>query len=72
MENPREELIPVVKKLMLSGAVAAQQAAVRTYFHPDAGFLHPMCNVKPGPGSRETIAGIYECVFRPRSGVRMS
>ena len=60
MDNPKEQLVSVVKQLTLSSTVAAQQAAIRQYFHPEAGFLHPLCNVKPGPGSREVIAGIYE------------
>ncbi|KAH8111647.1 hypothetical protein DFH11DRAFT_1690301 [Phellopilus nigrolimitatus] len=60
MDDPRSEIVNCVKELTLSPSPARQRAAVLTYFAPDAGFLHPLCTVPRGPGSRERILGIYE------------
>ena len=62
MNDPRSEIVSVVKSLCLAKSVAEQRTAVKRYFAPDAGFLHPLCCVHPAPGSRDEIAGIYECV----------
>ena len=62
MDDPKLELASVVKKLTTSSTPLAQRAAVLRYFHPDAGFLHPLCVVPPGPESRERILSIYQYV----------
>ncbi|EJD00291.1 uncharacterized protein FOMMEDRAFT_22132 [Fomitiporia mediterranea MF3/22] len=60
MNNPRNEIAAAVKALTLAPTPAVQRAAINKYFAPEAGFLHPLCTVHPGPGSREEIVGIYE------------
>ncbi|KAL5521972.1 hypothetical protein ACEPAF_1828 [Sanghuangporus sanghuang] len=60
MNDPRNEIVSVVKSFCLAKSVSEQRAAINRYFTPDAGFLHPLCSVHPGPGSRDEIAGIYE------------
>ncbi|KAL5480501.1 hypothetical protein ACEPAI_1771 [Sanghuangporus weigelae] len=60
MNDPRNEITSVVKSLCLAKSISEQRAAIHRYFTPDAGFLHPLCTVRPAPGSRDEIAGIYE------------
>ncbi|KAI5116635.1 hypothetical protein M0805_002398 [Coniferiporia weirii] len=60
MNDPRSELVGCIKAFSMAATPAVQRAAIYKYFAPDAGFLHPLCSVKPGPGSRETILGIYQ------------
>ena len=60
MNNPRAEIVHVVKMLTTAPTPTAQQTAIEKYFDPQAGFQHTLCNVPPGPGSRERIIGIYQ------------
>lgn len=44
MENPTQEIIPIVRALT-QGSPNEQQRAVETYFLPNAEFVHPFCRV---------------------------
>ena len=47
MNNPRAEIVHVVKMLTTAPTPAAQQTAIEKYFDPQAGFQHTLCNVPP-------------------------
>ncbi|KAJ7747646.1 hypothetical protein DFH07DRAFT_830850 [Mycena maculata] len=60
MQNPVSEISAVVSLLTAAAAPDIQQATFRKYVTSDAGFRHPLCNVTPGPGSRERVLGVYQ------------
>ncbi|KAI5115342.1 hypothetical protein M0805_008996 [Coniferiporia weirii] len=60
MNDPRSEIPGVVKALTMAKTPAKLRSAVYKYFDQNAGFVHPLCNVLPGPGSRESILGVYQ------------
>ncbi|KAJ7280190.1 hypothetical protein C8J57DRAFT_1301886 [Mycena rebaudengoi] len=60
MQNPASDAGAVCSLIAAATAPDIQQAAFRRYFTSDAGFRHPLCNVTPGPGSRERLLGIYQ------------
>ncbi|KAJ7605242.1 hypothetical protein DFH06DRAFT_1287282 [Mycena polygramma] len=60
MQNPASEVGAVVSLLTAAAAPDIQKVAFLKYLTPDAGFRHPLCNVAPGPGSRERVLGIYQ------------
>ncbi|KAK7032415.1 hypothetical protein VNI00_013163 [Paramarasmius palmivorus] len=60
MQNPREELKSVVTLLTTAVSPDVQKATAERYLTPDVGFRHPICSVTPGPGSRDSLLGIYQ------------
>ncbi|KAJ7810863.1 hypothetical protein B0H14DRAFT_2607026 [Mycena olivaceomarginata] len=60
MQNPVSEIGAVVSLLTAATAPEIQKSAFLKYITPDAGFRHPICNVTPGPGSRERVLGIFQ------------
>ncbi|KAJ7915661.1 hypothetical protein B0H13DRAFT_395553 [Mycena leptocephala] len=60
MQNPSSEVGAVVSLLTAAAAPDIQKAAFLKYLTPDAAFRHPLCNVSPGPGSRDRLLGIYQ------------
>ncbi|KAG7452038.1 uncharacterized protein BT62DRAFT_881857 [Guyanagaster necrorhizus] len=60
MEHPADEISSVVSLITTAVAPEIQQDGIQRYFTPDAGFRHPLCAVRPGPGSRERILGLYQ------------
>ncbi|KAJ6524442.1 hypothetical protein DFH09DRAFT_1189594 [Mycena vulgaris] len=60
MQHPSSEVGAVVSLLTAAAAPDIQKAAFHRYLTSDAGFRHPLCNVTPGPGSRERLLGIYQ------------
>ncbi|KAJ7862014.1 hypothetical protein B0H14DRAFT_2349706 [Mycena olivaceomarginata] len=60
MQNPVSEIGAVVSLLTAAAAPQIQKSAFLKYITPDAGFRHPICNVTPGPGSRERVLGIFQ------------
>ncbi|KIY73347.1 hypothetical protein CYLTODRAFT_325107, partial [Cylindrobasidium torrendii FP15055 ss-10] len=60
MEDPTREITKVYSLITMPSSAQAQRAAVERYFTPEAGFMHPMVKVLPGPGSRERILGIHQ------------
>jgi hypothetical protein len=60
MQNPVDEIVPLVKRLVSSPSPSQLQADFESYFTPNAGFRHPLCLVKPGPSSRNRILGVYK------------
>ncbi|KAJ7021432.1 hypothetical protein C8F04DRAFT_1140809 [Mycena alexandri] len=60
MQHPSSEVGAVVSLLTAAAAPDIQKAAFLKYLTPDAGFRHPLCNVTPGPGSRDRVLGIYQ------------
>ncbi|KAJ6558192.1 hypothetical protein B0H19DRAFT_946469 [Mycena capillaripes] len=60
MQNPSNEVGAVVSLLTAAAAPDIQKLAFLKYLTPDAGFRHPLCNVVPGPGSRDRLLGIYQ------------
>ncbi|KAJ7301838.1 hypothetical protein B0H14DRAFT_2668025 [Mycena olivaceomarginata] len=60
MQNPVSEIGAVVSLLTAAAAPEIQKSAFLKYITPDAGFRHPICNVTPGPGSRERVLGIFQ------------
>jgi len=60
MQNPVNEIVPLVKRLISSPSPSQLKADVEGYFLPTAGFRHPLCFVKPGPNSRSYILGVYK------------
>ncbi|KAI5115341.1 hypothetical protein M0805_008995 [Coniferiporia weirii] len=60
MNDPRSEIPGVVKALTMAETPARLRGAVHKYFDDNASFVHPLCNVLPAPGSRESILGVYQ------------
>ncbi|KAJ6632515.1 hypothetical protein B0H10DRAFT_2159662 [Mycena sp. CBHHK59/15] len=60
MQHPSSEVSTVVTLLTAAVSPDIQQAAFHKYLTSDAGFRHPLCNVTPGPGSRDRLLGIYQ------------
>lgn len=60
MEDPVNEIVPLVKRLVSTSSPSQLQADVEGYFLPSAGFRHPLCLVKPAPLSRNSILAIYK------------
>ncbi|PFH49149.1 hypothetical protein AMATHDRAFT_131510, partial [Amanita thiersii Skay4041] len=60
MQDPVKEIKAVVLQLTTASSPDQQKLAIYKYFAPNAGFRHPLCQVDPGPLSRESILGIYQ------------
>lgn len=60
MQNPVEELPPLVSQLITSPTPAQLREDVERYFLPTAGFRHPLCLLERGAFSREKLLGIYD------------
>ncbi|KAG9225443.1 hypothetical protein CCMSSC00406_0002946 [Pleurotus cornucopiae] len=60
MQNPEQEIRDVVKNLTTAPSPDVQKATAHRYLTHDAGFRHPVCAVKPQPGSRDTVLGVYQ------------
>jgi hypothetical protein len=60
MQDPASEIAQVVTILTTTVSPDIQKAAVEKFFSSDAGFSHPICAVKRGPNSRDTLLGIYQ------------
>jgi len=60
MQNPREEIVDVVKSATAANKVSEQRNTILHYFAPDAGLQHPLCTVERGEGSREQILGLFQ------------
>jgi len=60
MENPQEDIATIVKLMTVAETPEIQRATIEKYFAPDAGFNHPLCQVKRGHNSRNKILGIYQ------------
>ena len=67
MENPTEEIFDIVR-VLCQGSPPEQQKTLRTYFTPDAEFIHPFCRVNSSSGSRDAIGAIFRWykVMSPR------
>lgn len=63
MQDPVREIPEVVTILTAAASPDIQKAAVEKYFTSDAGFSHPVCAVKRGPNSRDSVLGIYQCAL---------
>lgn len=62
MQDPAREITEVVTLLTTAVSPDIQKATVEKFFTSDAGFSHPVCAVKRGPDSRDTLLGIYQFV----------
>jgi hypothetical protein len=62
MENPVKEIKSVVYQLTATNSPDIQKAALESYMTSDVAFRHPVCSVKSGPHSRDTVLGIYQYV----------
>ncbi|KAI0804667.1 hypothetical protein BC629DRAFT_1488797 [Irpex lacteus] len=60
MQNPKEEIVEVVSAVTAAVNPEVQKAAVARYYAPDVSFKHPLCEVHPGPGSRDQLLGILQ------------
>ncbi|EGN97703.1 hypothetical protein SERLA73DRAFT_184511 [Serpula lacrymans var. lacrymans S7.3] len=60
MQNPKEDIVPVIRTLTSTVSAPSLAHTITTNFTPDASFRHPLCCVEVRPGSREDILGIYE------------
>ena len=62
MQDPAREIAEVVTLLTTAVSPDIQKATVEKFFTTDAGFSHPVCAVKRGLNSRESVLGIYQLV----------
>jgi hypothetical protein len=62
MENPVKEIKSVVYQLTATNSPDIQKATLESYMTSDVAFRHPVCSVKSGPNSRDTVLGIYQYV----------
>jgi hypothetical protein len=60
MQNPLEEICPLVSRLISAPTPSALRAEVEAHFLPSAGFRHPLCKLDRGPRSRNALLGIYD------------
>jgi hypothetical protein len=60
MQDPAREIAEVVTILTTAVSPGIQKAAVEKLFASDAGFSHPVCAVKRGLNSRDSVLGIYQ------------
>lgn len=59
MEDPANEIVPLIKRLTTSPSPSVLRADIEAFFLPNAGFRHPLCYAAPGPRSRDAILNIY-------------
>lgn len=59
MNNPELELRQIILDLTENDDAAKHKATVDRYFTEDAEFIHPLCTLSSGPGSRESLKSIY-------------
>jgi hypothetical protein len=60
MQNPKEEICPLVTRLVSAPTPNVLRAEVERHFLPTAGFRHPLCLLDRGPRSRDALLGIYD------------
>ena len=81
MEDPRTELEPAVNAFLLRIFAGTQDAAIETFFTPDAGLIHPLCFIPRSRGSdhgtrspymqcsRDRIKTVYRRVYSVNSPI---
>ncbi|KAG8896280.1 hypothetical protein FRB99_008960 [Tulasnella sp. 403] len=60
MQDPRTEIIDVVKRFTTTDKVMTGGPNCDRYFTPDAAFDHPLAKVKSGSTSRADIIALYQ------------
>ncbi|KAL7416607.1 hypothetical protein BDY24DRAFT_368404 [Mrakia frigida] len=61
MNDPKAEIVRVVKDLTSTSSPSIQRETLQRYFHPNAAFNHPLCRVVGSPGSRDReLLRIYQ------------
>jgi hypothetical protein len=60
MNDPVREISSVIYQLTATDSPDVQKATLEKYMTADVGFRHPVCEVKPGPNSRDKVLGIYQ------------
>ncbi|KAH6902589.1 hypothetical protein BKA70DRAFT_1567719 [Coprinopsis sp. MPI-PUGE-AT-0042] len=60
MEEPRIDIRRVILELTTTSLPEVQAQAVERYMTRDVSFLHPVCWVRSGPNSRDTLLKVYQ------------
>ncbi|KAF9524214.1 hypothetical protein CPB83DRAFT_910092 [Crepidotus variabilis] len=60
MNDPEKEISLIVRQLCATDSPDVQKATLEKYMTSDVGFRHPVCEVKPGPNSRDALLGIFQ------------